>query len=73
MDPKSEWQAISWIVEFQNGRAEVVFPEFFMEGIRSNFERTTGKPVSGLFLRACISPVPSLEWLSDLGVLYAEP
>ena len=60
-------------MEFQNGRAEVVFPDFFAEGIRSNFERTTGKSVNGLFLRPCISPVPSLEWLSNLGVLYAEP
>jgi hypothetical protein len=71
--PTSEWLAISWLVEFENGRAEVVFPELFMEGIRANFERAAGKPVSGLFLRACISPVPSLEWISNLGVLIEGP
>ena len=71
--PTSEWLAISWLVEFEDGRAEIVFPELFMEGIRANFERAAGKPVSGLFLKACISPVPSLEWISNLGVLIAEP
>ena len=60
-------------MEFNDGRAEVVFPELFMEGIRSNFERTAGKPVNGLFLRACISPVPRLEWIENLGVLVEVP
>ena len=71
--PTSEWLAVSWLVEFKDGRAEVVFPEFFMEGIRSNFERAAGKPVNGLFLRPCISPVPHLEWIDELGTLIEGP
>ena len=71
--PTSAWQAFSWFVEFEGGRAEVVFPELFMEGIRSNFERVAGKPLGGLFLRIGISAVPSLEWIESLGVLIAEP
>ena len=71
--PASAWFAMSWIVEFKDGRAEIVFPDFFAEGIRSNLERVGGKPLSGLFLRPCISTVPALEWISGLGVLIEGP
>ena len=71
--PLDEWLALSWIIEFNDGRGEIVFPELFMEGIRANFERAAGKPVNGLFLRPCISPVPHLEWLNELGTLIEGP
>ena len=71
--PTSEWLAISWLVEFEDGRAEVVFPEFFLKGIRANFECVAGKPVNGLFLNVCIETVPALECLSGLGVLIEGP
>ena len=71
--PLDEWAAASWIVEFADGRGEFVFPEIFLEGIRGSLERAAGKPLGGLFLRPCISPVPRLEWLEDLGILVEDP
>ena len=71
--PTSEWLAISWLVEFEDGRGEIVFPELFMDGIRSNLERAADKPLNGLFLRPCISPVPHLEWIDELGTLIEGP
>jgi hypothetical protein len=71
--PLDEWLAMSWLVEFEDGRGEIVFPELFMEGIRGNLERAAGRPLGGLFLRPCISPVASLEWLSNIGILIEDP
>jgi hypothetical protein len=71
--PLDEWLAMSWLVEFEDGRGEIVFPELFMEGIRGNLERAAGRPLGGLFLRPCISPVASLEWISNIGILIEGP
>jgi hypothetical protein len=68
--PKSEWQAISWFMEFKEGRAEIIFPEFL---IHRYIERVGGKAVSGLFLKACIETKPALEFFENLGLLIAEP
>ena len=56
--PKSEWEAMSWPVEFEDGRAVAMFPEMFEESIRGYFEQAGGEAVSGLFLRASIETAP---------------
>ena len=56
---KSGWEAISWPVEFEDGRAVIMFPEMFEEAIRGYFESVGGKAVNGLFLKACIETAPA--------------
>ena len=54
--PKSEWLETGWFARVEDGRAELLCPEFFLEKYRERVARETGKPCPGLFLSVTLSP-----------------
>ena len=54
--PKSEWLETGWFARVEDGRAELLCPEFLLEKYRERVARETGKPCPGLFLSVSLSP-----------------
>ena len=54
--PKSEWLETGWFARVEDGRAELLCPEFILEKYRERVARETGKPCPGLFLSVTLSP-----------------
>ena len=54
--PKSEWLETGWFARVEDGRAELLCPEFILEKYRERVARETGKPCPGLFLSVILSP-----------------
>ena len=54
--PKSEWLETGWFARVEDGRAELLCPEFLLEKYRERVARETGKPSPGLFLSVSLSP-----------------
>ena len=54
--PKSEWLETGWFARVEDGRAELLCPEFILEKYRERVARETGKPCPGLFLSVSLSP-----------------